>query len=69
MTKSWEKGWHEFTEAAKRQGMRTGESFEQVLAQWLEAAKKAKDAGKRKKLVQALKYAAARNRKKRRDQS
>jgi hypothetical protein len=39
MTRSHERGENEFTEAAKREVMRTGIASEEILAQWLEEAK------------------------------
>jgi len=66
MTRSPEKGENEFTVAAKREGLRTGESAEAVLARWLAEAKKAKNKRQIRKIVQAQKYVWDRNRAKRR---
>jgi hypothetical protein len=65
VTRSREKGRNEITEAAKRRAMRTGVPVGEILTQMLDAAKKAKDAQQRKKIIQAQKYVKRRNRNKR----
>ena len=66
MTKSPEKGRNEFTEAAKRQAMRTGRPIVEILRQMLNAAKKLKDKEQQRKIIQAQKYICQRNVNKRR---
>ena len=66
MTKSRQKGRNEFTEAVKREAMRTGQSIVELLEQMREDARKAKDTKKQKEIVAALKYVGRRNRNKRR---
>ena len=58
MTKSWEKGENEFTRAAKRLAMRTGESVPVILDRWLAEAKLDKDTGRCETLARALKFAS-----------
>jgi hypothetical protein len=66
MTRSHEKGDNEFTDAAKREALRTGEPVDEILARWLAEATKAKDKERKRKIVQAQKYILDRNQSKRR---
>ena len=66
MTKSWEKGENEFTRAAKRLAMRTGESAVDILERLLAEAKQARDTVSCEKIVQAHKYLIRREERKRR---
>ena len=63
MTKSWEQGVNEFTDRAKREAMRAGVPYKEILARQLEEAKQGKDKKRIRKLIQALKYADQRNKK------
>jgi hypothetical protein len=66
MTKSWERGQDEITEAAKREGARTGRHVCDILAAMLAQAKAAGDTEKVRKIIRAQKYLRCRNARKRR---
>lgn len=61
MTKSHERGENELTEEAKRESARTGRNVCDLLAEWLEEAKRDKDKKRVKKIEKAQKYLGCRN--------
>jgi hypothetical protein len=65
VTKSREKGENEFTRQAKIEAARTGRAIGDILTEMLEAARKAKDRQRVRKIVKALKYQIKRNVRKR----
>jgi negative regulator of replication initiation len=66
MTKSHEKGDNEYTRAAKREAMRTGQSVADILRRMLSEARQKRDSEQINKIVQAQKFALERNTRKRR---
>ena len=65
MTKAQEQGENEYTDAARREAAKSGRNVCDILAEWLQEAKRAGDTEAVRKIVAAQKYLGCRNKRKR----